>query len=91
MFDYEPLVAKERIGGGLILWVVLVNQNMEPLAEHHPQGHTIPSITNINEQMASKQTRGERVADMISAVIGSWPFIIIQSCFLVAWIVLTST
>ena len=51
-----------------------------------PAGHSFPSITNINEQMASKLTRGERVADKISAVIGSWPFIIIQSCILLAWI-----
>lgn len=60
---------------------VLVNQNMDS-----PARHSFPSITNINEQMASKLTRGERVADKISAVFGSWPFIIIQSCFLVAWI-----
>jgi len=59
---------------------------MDYRSEHHVQGHTFPSITNINDQMASKQTRGEHVADKISAVIGSWPFIIIQSCVLLAWI-----
>lgn len=33
-------------------------------------------------------TLGQRVADLVAAAIGSWPFIIIQSCVLAVWIVL---
>lgn len=33
-------------------------------------------------------TRGERISDTLTAVVGSWPFIIIQSCLLLLWILL---
>ncbi len=33
-------------------------------------------------------SRGERVADLVTEVVGSWRFIIIQSCLLALWIVL---
>ena len=33
-------------------------------------------------------SRGERIADLVTAVVGSWKFIIIQSCLLTLWIVL---
>jgi uncharacterized membrane protein len=36
------------------------------------------------------RTLGERVADTISNRVGSWPFIIIQSTILVAWIVMNA-
>jgi uncharacterized membrane protein len=31
---------------------------------------------------------GQKVADAVAAIIGSWPFIIIQSCLLAAWVTL---
>ena len=31
---------------------------------------------------------GQKVADAVAATIGSWPFIIIQSCLLAAWVTL---
>jgi uncharacterized membrane protein len=31
---------------------------------------------------------GQKVADTVAAIIGSWPFIIIQSCLLAAWVTL---
>jgi uncharacterized membrane protein len=33
-------------------------------------------------------SRGDRIADLVTAVVGSWKFIIIQSCLLALWIVL---
>ena len=36
-------------------------------------------------------TLGQRVADRVAATMGSWPFIIIQSMILVAWIALNVT
>jgi len=36
-------------------------------------------------------TLGDRIADRVAASVGSWPFIIIQSCVLVAWMALNVT
>ncbi len=36
----------------------------------------------------ARPSRGERVADVVTATVGSWRFIIIQSCLLGLWIVL---
>ena len=33
-------------------------------------------------------SRGDRIADLVTEVVGSWKFIIIQSCLLALWIVL---
>jgi uncharacterized membrane protein len=37
--------------------------------------------------VGNERTAGERVADGVAARVGSWPFIITQSCLLGAWIV----
>ena len=36
-------------------------------------------------------TTGQRIADRVAATMGSWPFIIIQSVFLLIWIILNLT
>ena len=36
-------------------------------------------------------TIGQRVADVVAATMGSWPFIIVQTCILLVWIVLNVT
>jgi CRP/FNR family transcriptional regulator, cyclic AMP receptor protein len=43
---------------------------------------------NVNELHAERLTFGQRIADSIAAVMGSWPFIITQSCLLVVWVIL---
>jgi uncharacterized membrane protein len=35
-----------------------------------------------------RPTRGERIADAVTAIVGSWHFIVIQSCLLAIWIIL---
>jgi uncharacterized membrane protein len=35
-----------------------------------------------------RPTRGDRIADIVTATVGSWRFIIIQSCLLAIWIIL---
>jgi uncharacterized membrane protein len=35
-----------------------------------------------------RPTRGERIADVVTATVGSWRFILIQSCLLAIWIIL---
>ena len=36
-------------------------------------------------------TLGQRVADRVAATMGSWPFIIVQTCILIVWIILNIT
>ena len=43
---------------------------------------------NIEKEEESKMTRGDRVADKLSEVAGSWGFIIGFSCFLLIWIII---
>jgi uncharacterized membrane protein len=48
-------------------------------AHHHPP------ISNINVLYEEQATIGHRVADRVTSVVGSWPFVIIQSLCLVLW------
>ena len=41
----------------------------------------------VNQLHIEEATTGERLADNVANVIGSWPFIIGQSIFMVLWIV----
>jgi uncharacterized membrane protein len=42
--------------------------------------------TNVRH-MGIERTVGERIADAVAALVGSWPFIIVQSTLLMLWIV----
>ena len=44
-----------------------------------------PSAANLNVLMEERATVGERAADRLASVIGSWRFIIIQSAMLALW------
>lgn len=48
--------------------------------------HRHPPVKNINVIQAEKMTAGQRIADRLAAVMGSWTFIIVQSCLLALWI-----
>jgi uncharacterized membrane protein len=47
-----------------------------------------PATRNLNEIHDAQLTVGERIADRFAAVMGSWPFIIVQSVLLAVWVVL---
>src|SRR6266705_1617161 len=47
-------------------------------------------IVNINEVADNQLTFGAKIADAVASSVGSWPFIIIQSMILAAWIILNS-
>jgi uncharacterized membrane protein len=38
-----------------------------------------------------KSSRGDKIADVVTDIVGSWRFIIIQSCLLTIWIILNIT
>lgn len=44
-------------------------------------------IVNVNEIADSQLTIGAKIADAVASGVGSWPFIIIQSMLLAAWII----
>ena len=46
---------------------------------------------NVNEVDAESLTFGQRIADTVADTMGSWPFIIVQSTLLAAWITLNVT
>ena len=50
--------------------------------------HRHKPVININQMDAEKLTSGQRIADRLAAVMGSWSFIIVQSVILACWIAL---
>ena len=59
----------------------LRQKHRDPNAEHkHP----------VNQEHYEKASRGDLIADRVSATIGSWPFIIIQSILLLVWVYINS-
>lgn len=46
------------------------------------------TIQNVDVLYKRDLTRGERVAIAVTQIVGSWTFIVAQSLFLAAWIVL---
>lgn len=78
------------------------DQSAIPFQAHtkHPTNHLhfkFPSfkhepvpIINVNDTVDGKLTAGDKIADAVTATIGSWRFIIIQSLLLITWMVLNS-
>jgi uncharacterized membrane protein len=56
-----------------------------PAAEYSHEGD---DPKNVNREFKERLTLGQRAADGVAKVVGSWPFIIAQSIFLFAWMVL---
>ena len=56
------------------------------LTKHFEHRH--PPIKNVNEAFEKQLTLGQRTSDRVANIVGSWPFIIVQSLFLVVWIIL---
>jgi uncharacterized membrane protein len=48
--------------------------------------HRHPPVKNINQIQAETLTTGQRIADGLAKVMGSWTFIIVQSVILAVWI-----
>lgn len=52
-----------------------------------PFQHRHPPIVNVNTVLEEGKTTGQRAADKVASVVGSWKFLIIQSCILALWII----
>jgi len=53
-----------------------------------PFEHRHPPIKNVNEDFEKQLTIGQRTSDRIANIVGSWPFIIVQSILLTVWVIL---
>ncbi len=56
-----------------------------------PFKHEHEPVRNVNEIVAERLSFGQRAADMVARVAGSWSFIIGQSIVLTLWAVLNVT
>jgi uncharacterized membrane protein len=50
--------------------------------------HKHAPVRNVNEAVDQSMTFGERASDAFAETMGSWKFIIIQSCILMIWVLL---
>lgn len=60
-------------------------EDQEPLGPAAQYEHDHPPVQNVNAVYEEKMSSGQRVADRVAAVVGSWPFIILQSVLLLLW------
>ncbi len=66
--------------------------NAAPLFKFpQPFLHDHPPVQNVNRLFDDRMTTGQRAADLVAAVMGSWKFIILQSAILAGWVVLNVT
>ena len=56
-----------------------------------PFVHRHGPVRNVNEIIDEKFTFGQRMADIVARVAGSWAFILFQSALLVFWVILNIT
>lgn len=49
-----------------------------------------PIAIDVDKQEEAKLTTGDRVADKVSEVCGSWTFIIVFMAFLIGWVILNT-
>jgi uncharacterized membrane protein len=51
-----------------------------------------PSVArDIHADFAERASRGQQMADRVAKIVGSWPFILVQTVLLFVWIVLNVT
>ena len=53
-------------------------------------GHPRGVHRSVSEVESEHITRGDQLADKITNIVGSWKFIVIQSCLLGLWLILNS-
>ncbi len=69
---------------------MLLNQNLDEKDEEEMMELLIdsPISLDVDKEIDSKMTFGDRVADKLSEIAGSWTFIILFCLFLLFWIIL---
>ncbi len=69
---------------------MLLNQNLETENEEELIELLIdkPIAVDIDKQDKQSEKTGDKIADKLTEIAGSWPFIIVFSLFLLSWIIL---
>ena len=59
---------------------------------HFPSSADVQSlfIRNVNEVFSEQSTFGQRASDKVAKIVGSWPFILVQSVIFILWIILNA-
>lgn len=53
--------------------------------------HYHPPVRDVGALEQEQRTAGQRAADRVVQLVGSWPFILVQSAMLVVWVILNVT
>lgn len=64
------------------------NFSLKRLQFPAPFKHRHPPVQDVNDVFQEQLTAGQRAADSVARIMGSWKFVIIQSIFFFCWIVL---
>ena len=54
-----------------------------PCAEYQ---HDHPPVRNVIAEHEEDLSLGQRIADRVALLVGSWPFILIQSAIFLVWV-----
>ena len=75
-----------------IVKMLLKNSELEEKDEEELLNLLIdqPISIDVDKQEEAKMTRGDKIADKVSEVAGSWGFILGFSAFLIFWVILNS-
>jgi uncharacterized membrane protein len=52
-----------------------------------PTQRNVETIASLEKAIHEQRTAGEILADRFAAIVGSWPFILGQAAFLLAWVI----
>lgn len=64
------------------------SENRPSLAFPEPFRHDHPPVPDTNRMFTEQMSPAQRAADILAAAVGSWKFIVVQSVFLIAWVIL---
>jgi len=64
---------------------------MKKLHFPEPFVHPHKPLRNVNEIVDERLTFGQRMADLVARIVGSWAFLVAQSTLLLIWAVLNVT
>ena len=75
-----------------IVKMLLKNNELEEQDEEELLNLLIdqPISIDVDKQEEAKMTKGDRIADKVSEIAGSWGFILGFSSFLIFWVILNS-
>ena len=83
---------EKRLTKKEIVKMLLKNNELEAQDEEELLDLLIdqPISIDVDKQEEAKMTRGDRIADKVSEIAGSWGFIIGFSSFLIIWVIINS-